>query len=46
MGEMVEAIEAHPDVLRPVINEREFKLEELKEAYEYQLGGQALFQGG
>lgn len=39
MEEMIEAIEAHPEVLRPVIDERVFKLEELKEAYEYQWAG-------
>ncbi|KAL9485238.1 hypothetical protein ACSS6W_004027 [Trichoderma asperelloides] len=39
MEEMVEAIEAHPDGLRPVIDERVFKLEEFKEAYEYQWTG-------
>ncbi|KAM0452898.1 hypothetical protein ACHAO4_005317 [Trichoderma viride] len=39
LEEMIEAIEAHPDVLRPVIDERVFKLEELKEAYEYMWAG-------
>lgn len=39
MEEMIEAIEAHPGVLKPVIDEKSFKLEELKEAYEYQWAG-------
>ncbi|KAL7903076.1 hypothetical protein HDV63DRAFT_111707 [Trichoderma sp. SZMC 28014] len=39
MEEMVEAIEAHPETLRPVIDERAFKLEELKEAYDYMWAG-------
>jgi NADPH:quinone reductase-like Zn-dependent oxidoreductase len=36
---MVEAIEAHPDTLRPVIDEKKWKLEELKDAYDYMWGG-------
>ncbi|KAL7943525.1 hypothetical protein V8C42DRAFT_109551 [Trichoderma barbatum] len=39
MEEMVEAIEAHPEALRPVVDEKVFKLEQLKEAYEYQWSG-------
>ncbi|KAL6828684.1 hypothetical protein V8C40DRAFT_196433 [Trichoderma camerunense] len=39
LEELVEAIEAHPETLRPVIDEKVFKLEELKEAYEYQWSG-------
>ncbi|KAK1249779.1 hypothetical protein MKX08_009782 [Trichoderma sp. CBMAI-0020] len=39
LEEMVEAIEAHPEALRPVIDERVFGLEELKEAYEYMWAG-------
>jgi NADPH:quinone reductase-like Zn-dependent oxidoreductase len=39
MEEMIEAIEAHPEALRPVIDEKVFKLEQLKEAYEYQWSG-------
>lgn len=39
LEEMVEAVEAHPGVLRPVIDERMFGLEELGEAYEYMWAG-------
>lgn len=39
MEEMCRAIEANPEKLRPVIDQRVFKLEELKEAYEYLLSG-------
>lgn len=39
MEEMIEAIEAHPETLRPVVDEKVFKLEQLKEAYEYQWSG-------
>ncbi|KAH0490679.1 hypothetical protein TgHK011_002136 [Trichoderma gracile] len=39
MEEMLEAIEAHPEALRPVVDQKVFKLEELKEAYEYQWSG-------
>lgn len=36
MEEMVAAIEANPEKLKPVIDPRVFPLEQLKEAYEYQ----------
>lgn len=36
MLELCAAIEANPEKLRPVIDPKVFKLEELKEAYEYQ----------
>ncbi|EHK15337.1 uncharacterized protein TRIVIDRAFT_56510 [Trichoderma virens Gv29-8] len=39
MEEMIEAIEAHPEALRPVVDEKVFKLEQLKEAFEYQWSG-------
>ncbi|OJJ42625.1 hypothetical protein ASPZODRAFT_105077 [Penicilliopsis zonata CBS 506.65] len=39
MEEMCRAIEANPDKLRPVVDERVFRLEQLKEAYEYLAGG-------
>jgi NADPH:quinone reductase-like Zn-dependent oxidoreductase len=39
MEEMCRAIEANLDKLRPVIDSKVFKLEEVKEAYEYQLSG-------
>ncbi|KAL6867010.1 NAD(P)-binding protein [Trichoderma novae-zelandiae] len=39
MEDMLEAIEAHPEALRPVVDPKVFKLEELKEAYEYQWSG-------
>ncbi|KAM0259852.1 hypothetical protein ACHAQJ_003096 [Trichoderma viride] len=39
MEEMIEAVEAHPEALRPVVDEKVFKLEQLKEAYEYQWSG-------
>ncbi|KAK2011695.1 zinc-binding dehydrogenase [Colletotrichum eremochloae] len=35
MEEMCKAIDAHPDKLRPIIDSEVFKLEQLKEAYEY-----------
>ncbi|KAH6606886.1 alcohol dehydrogenase [Trichoderma cornu-damae] len=40
MEEMIEAVEAHPEALRPVVDQRVFKLEQLREAYEYQWSGQ------
>lgn len=39
MEEMSRAIEANPEKLRPVIDSKVFKLEELREAYEYQWSG-------
>lgn len=39
MEQMIEAIEANPEKLKPVIDEKVFKLEQLKEAYEYQWSG-------
>jgi len=39
MEEMCRAIEANLDKLRPVIDSKVFKLEELKEAYDYQWSG-------
>ncbi|KAL7792453.1 hypothetical protein V8C37DRAFT_380357 [Trichoderma ceciliae] len=39
MEDMIEAIEAHPEALRPVVDDKVFKLEQLKEAYEYQWSG-------
>ncbi|PHH64735.1 hypothetical protein CDD81_3997 [Ophiocordyceps australis] len=39
MEAMCAAIEANPDKLRPVIDKKIFKLEQLKEAYEYQFSG-------
>ncbi|RFU74971.1 alcohol dehydrogenase [Trichoderma arundinaceum] len=39
MEEMIQAIEAHPEALKPVVDEKVFKLEQLKEAYEYQWSG-------
>ncbi|KAL6870134.1 hypothetical protein ACO1O0_001469 [Amphichorda felina] len=39
MEEMCRAIEANIDKLRPVIDPKVFKLEQLKEAYEYQWAG-------
>ncbi|KAK1948672.1 zinc-binding dehydrogenase [Colletotrichum sublineola] len=35
MEEMCKAIDVHPDKLRPIIDSEVFKLEQLKEAYEY-----------
>ncbi|GJN69239.1 hypothetical protein PCL_02322 [Purpureocillium lilacinum] len=40
MEDMCRAIEANPDKLRPVVDKKTFKLENLKEAYEYQWSGQ------
>ncbi|KAF7554368.1 hypothetical protein G7Z17_g2982 [Cylindrodendrum hubeiense] len=39
MEEMCQAIEANPDKLRPVVDPKVFTLEQVKEAYEYQLAG-------
>lgn len=39
MEEMCLAIEANPDKLRPVVDKKVFKLDQLKEAYEYQWAG-------
>lgn len=39
MEEMCAAIEANPKMLRPIVDSRVFKLEQLKEAYEYQFTG-------
>ncbi|KAM4057185.1 zinc-binding dehydrogenase [Hirsutella rhossiliensis] len=39
MEDMCRAIEANPDKLRPVVDKKTFRLEELKEAYEYQFSG-------
>jgi len=38
--EMCRAIEANPDKLRPVVDPKVFKLEQLREAYEYQFSAQ------
>jgi NADPH:quinone reductase-like Zn-dependent oxidoreductase len=40
MEDMCLAIEANPEKLRPVVDDRVFELEHLKEAYEYQWSGQ------
>ncbi|KND86982.1 Zinc-type alcohol dehydrogenase-like protein [Tolypocladium ophioglossoides CBS 100239] len=40
MDDMCRAIEANPEKLRPVVDKKLFRLEELKEAYEYQWSGQ------
>lgn len=39
MEDMMRAIEANPETLRPVIDGKRFGLEQLREAYEYQLSG-------
>ncbi|KZZ95836.1 alcohol dehydrogenase [Moelleriella libera RCEF 2490] len=39
MEDMCQAIEANPEKLRPVVDTKIFKLEQLKEAYEYQWSG-------
>ncbi|OAA82601.1 alcohol dehydrogenase [Akanthomyces lecanii RCEF 1005] len=39
MEDMCRAIEANPDALRPVVDKKRFKLEDVKEAYEYQWSG-------
>lgn len=39
MEDMCRAVEADPDRLRPVLDAKRFRLEELKEAYEYQRSG-------
>lgn len=40
MEDMCRAIEANPDKLKPVVDSKTFKLEDLKQAYEYQWSGQ------
>ncbi|CAH0018392.1 unnamed protein product [Clonostachys rhizophaga] len=40
LEELAAAVSANPDKLRPVIDPKKFKLEELKEAYEYQWSAQ------
>ncbi|PNY25621.1 Zinc-type alcohol dehydrogenase-like protein [Tolypocladium capitatum] len=40
MEDMCRAVEANPERLRPVVDKKVFRLEELKEAYEYQWSGQ------
>ncbi|KAK2039132.1 zinc-binding dehydrogenase [Colletotrichum somersetense] len=40
MEEVCKAIDAHPDKLRPFIDSKAFKLEQLKDAYEYLASGQ------
>ncbi|KAK2034128.1 zinc-binding dehydrogenase [Colletotrichum zoysiae] len=40
MEEVCKAIDAHPDKLRPFIDSKVFKLEQLKDAYEYLASGQ------
>ena len=40
MEDMCRAIEGNPDKLRPVVDKKTFKRENLKEAYEYQWSGQ------
>lgn len=40
MEDMCLAIEGNPEKLRPVVDEKLFELEQLKEAYEYQWSGQ------
>ncbi|KAK2733722.1 hypothetical protein FQN55_003177 [Onygenales sp. PD_40] len=42
MEEMCRAIEGNAEKMRPVIDERSFKLEDLKEAYEYMAEGKHL----
>lgn len=42
MEAMCRAIEARPDLLRPVLDSRRFKLEEAREAYEYLQAGKNL----
>ncbi|KAM3426144.1 hypothetical protein NHJ13734_009632 [Beauveria thailandica] len=37
--EMCRAIETNPKILQPVVNKKRFKLEDVKEAYEYQWSG-------
>ena len=39
MEDMCRAIEANPEALRPVVDPKTFKLDELKDAYEYQWSG-------
>lgn len=39
MEDMLRAVEANPEKLRPVVDPRVFSLEDLKEAYEYQWSG-------
>lgn len=39
MEDMCRAIEANPEALRPVVDPKTFKLEDLKDAYEYQWSG-------
>jgi NADPH:quinone reductase-like Zn-dependent oxidoreductase len=40
MEDMCLAIEGNPETLRPVVDQRLFELEQLKDAYEYQWSGQ------
>lgn len=40
MEDMCRAVEANLDKLRPVVDKKTFKLEDLKEAYQYQWSGQ------
>ncbi|KJZ74951.1 hypothetical protein HIM_05682 [Hirsutella minnesotensis 3608] len=40
MEDMCRAIDANPDKLRPVVDKKTFKLEEAREAYDYQWSGQ------
>ncbi|KAK8142819.1 hypothetical protein G3M48_008197 [Beauveria asiatica] len=37
--DMCRAIETNPKILQPVVNKKRFKLEDVKEAYEYQWSG-------
>ncbi|KAF5018947.1 hypothetical protein F66182_9063 [Fusarium sp. NRRL 66182] len=39
MEDMCRAVEAHPEILRPVVDPNIFSLEQVKEAYEYQWSG-------
>ncbi|EQL02865.1 alcohol dehydrogenase [Ophiocordyceps sinensis CO18] len=39
MEDMCRAIEANPDKLRPVVDKKRFRLEELKDACEYMYSG-------
>ncbi|KAL2751803.1 hypothetical protein ACRALDRAFT_1078271 [Sodiomyces alcalophilus JCM 7366] len=39
MEEMCRAVEANPEKLRPVVDPKVFSLDQLKEAYEYQMSG-------
>jgi NADPH:quinone reductase-like Zn-dependent oxidoreductase len=39
MEDMCRAIEANPEALRPVVDSKTFKFEDLKDAYEYQWSG-------